>query len=621
MARKFSFLFILFLVFNLNIFNIFAFQDKTEPPDSQQKKEKKSVFHPHEEVVVTATATRKVVKDCSVSVSVVSNQDIKAISASNALNLLNFLPGIFIERTGDLGRADVNIRGIGQGGRRIAILVDGRPEKMGLFGCAITHAFPLDNVARIEVVRGPASVLYGSEAVGGVVNIITREPKEGFVTDFSASYGSYRTAQFNLRHGGRRKGFSYYLTFDRRQSDGHRPNSSYKGSAFTGKMSYAMSNNFKLTLETKYFSGKKYEAGPVDFPLIDYWNDYKRGAVDLTLAGKGNKSEFYLKAYSNFGHHRFSDGWHSRDYVSGGIFRYTSRSLLNNELTLGGDFRILGGRSYNWPQGRWDKNEAAVFVQDEYVLGQKWILSAGFRLHRDSIYGLEGCPHGGLVFKASQRTTFRAVINKGFRSPQLNELYMFPAANQDLKPEKVWNFELGFDEQLLSWLNISGAVYHLKGSNLIETTANPSPPPLFKFQNSGQFSFSGAELSLSADISRDLSAVLFYSYLDPGDKTKGRAGQKWDFSLRFQEKSVFASLQAQHVAHYFAGNFSGSPLPSYFLLNARLDFKVLTAVNFFLDLNNIFNEEYLIYVDLPGTAAGAYPMPGRNFNLGIRIHQ
>jgi len=75
------------------------------------------------------------------------------------------------------------------------------------------------------------------------------------------------------------------------------------------------------------------------------------------------------------------------------------------------------------------------------------------------------------------------------------------------------------------------------------------------------------------------------------------------------------------VAHYFAGNFSGSPLPSYFLLNARLDFKVLTAVNFFLDLNNIFNEEYLIYVDLPGTAAGAYPMPGRNFNLGIRIHQ
>jgi len=618
MAKKFLIFFIPYLAFNINIF---AFKEKTEPADSKQKKEQKSVFHPHEEVVVTATATRKAVKDCSASVSVVREQDIQAVSAGNALNLLQFLPGIFIQRTGDLGRADVEIRGLGQRGRRIAILVDGRPEKMGLFGCAITHAFPLDNVARIEVVRGPASVLYGSEAMGGVVNIITREAKEGFVTDFSASYGSYRTEQFNLRHGGRRKNFSYYLTFDRRRSDGHRLNSSYKGNAFTGKMSYALPRQFKLTLETKYFSGKKHEAGPVDFPLADYWNDYQRGAIDLTLAGEGNKDAFYLKAYRNFGHHRFSDGWHSRDYVQGGILRYTSRTIPNNELILGADFRVLGGRSYTWPQGRWDKNEAAVYVQDEYVLGQRWILSVGFRLHRDSLYGLEGCPHGGLVFKACRKTILRAAVNKGFRSPQLNELYMFPPANPDLKPEKVWNFELGFDEQLLSWLTISGAAYHLKGSNLIETAVNPSPPPKFTFQNTGRFSFHGIELGLRADVSQNLSALLFYSYLDPGDKTKGRVGQKWDLSLRFQEKSVFASLQARYVAHYFADNFSQSPLPSYFLLNARLDFKVFSAMHFFLDLNNIFNEDYLIFVDLPGTAAGPYPMPGRNFNLGIRIHQ
>jgi outer membrane cobalamin receptor len=67
---------------------------------------------------------------------------------------------------------------IGQRGRRIAVLVDGRPEKMGLFGCTITHTFPLDNVERIEVVRGPSSVLYGSGAMGGIVNILTHEPRK-----------------------------------------------------------------------------------------------------------------------------------------------------------------------------------------------------------------------------------------------------------------------------------------------------------------------------------------------------------------------------------------------------------------------------------------------------------
>jgi len=112
--------------------------------------------------------------------------------------------------------------------------VDGRPEKMGLFGCTVTHAFPLDNVERIEIVRGPSSVLYGSEALGGVVNILTHMPKEKFETDFEATYGSFNTQQYNLKHGGNFNRLSYFLTVDRRSSNGHRENSEYQGNAVTG---------------------------------------------------------------------------------------------------------------------------------------------------------------------------------------------------------------------------------------------------------------------------------------------------------------------------------------------------------------------------------------------------
>lgn len=598
--------------------NLFALDKETK---NQEKQTKEDVFRPSEVVIVTATATRKEVKDCSSSVSVVRAKDIKAVSASNALNLLYYLPGVFIQKTGDFGRADVDIRGIGQRGRRINILVDGRPEKMGLYGCAVTHAFPLDNVERIEVVRGPASVLYGSEALGGVVNIITHSPEPGFATDFSASYGSFDTRQFNLRHGAKLNKWSYYLTLDQRQSDGHRENSNYQGRALTGKLSYDFSENFKLTLQTKYFDGKKYEAGTIDFPLSDFWNDYERGAVDLTLQSGNERDQYFLKIYRNFGHHLFSDGWHSRDYVNGAVMRYITHRITNNELVCGVDFRSLGGKSYNWPKGQWDKSEVGVFIQNEYVFKKKWIFSTGFRLHRDSIYGLEACPHGGIVFKANEKTSFRAVVNKGFRSPQLNELYMFPSANPDLEPERVWNYEAGLHQHIGNRLYLSAVVYRMHGSNLIETAPNPSPPPPVRFQNKGEFTFSGAELSLKASLHPSLSAFLFYTYLDPGDHTKGRAGQKWDFSIRFNKKRFFASLNIQYLTDYYAEDFSRSPLPSFLLVNSRAEIRVFSSVDVFIEINNILNQNYQVYVDMPGIAAGVYPMPGRSLNLGLSIKQ
>ena len=615
-SKKIFFLVILLILLMLSSGNA--------PGENKQESEKKkkkpgSALHPHEEIVVTATMTRKAVKDCSVSVSLIDETDIKAIAAANAMNLLNHQPSIFVQKTGYFGRADVNIRGLGQRGQRIVILVDGRPEKMGLFGCGVTHAFPLDNVERIEVVRGPSSVLYGSDAIGGVVNIITHMPRQKSETDFSASYGSFNTQQINLRQGGRFDKFSYYFTLDRRRSDGHRENSGYEGKAFSGKAAYDLSNYFQISLQGKYFDGKKNEAGSIDFPLYDFWNDYVRGAVDFSLKGKGEKDEILLKVYRNFGHHRFSDGWHSRDYINGGLVRYTTHKLANNELTLGLDFRILGGRSYDWPKGSWDKKEAAVFLNDEYIIWKKLILSAGLRIHRDSLYGTEVCPRWGIVFQASEETSLRAAINKGFRSPQLNELYMYPAANPELKPEIAWNYEVGIEQKIARRFVLKGTFYRMKGFHFIETKPNPAPPPSFKFMNTGEFLFKGMELGFQAYLSSHLFGHFFYTYLDQGEKTRGRPGQKLDISLRIQKEAFYTSFQAQYVTDYFAADFSSRRLPSYFLLDWRLSVEVSRFFELFLDVNNIFNKDYLVYVDLPGLAEGPYPMPGRSLNLGLRI--
>jgi len=601
-------------------------QTVTSEEERRAKKEERATerqYHPREEIIVTATMVPTALKNCSMAASIVTQEDLKALDVSNALNALNSQPGIFVMRTGDFGRADIEIRGLGQRGQRIGVMVDGRPEKMGIFGCVITQTFPFDNVERLEVVRGPAAVLYGTDALGGAVNIITHTPRDGWETEAVGSYGSFDTRRFTLRHGAGFEKVSYYLTYDDSRSDGHIPDSSYSGRSLTGKAVLDVGRDWHVALNGKYYDGKKYE------PLITYtadppeeiWNDYERGGFDLTLSRKKHFHDLNLKTYMDFGHHVLSDGWHSRDYVYGGIFRYTSTRWKNNELTLGADFRYLSGRSYNFPVGEWDKSEAAVFVQNQYVFKEKLILTGGLRANRDSVYGWEIIPSAGFVFFLKDATSVRGVISKGFRSPQLNELYLFPTSNPDLLPERNWNYELGFNHQFLTRFDLDLTLFVMRTSDLIELTANPAPPPQFKMMNVGLYKARGIEARLTGLISPGLTGSASMTLLDPGEHTLGKAGQKYDFSLIFEKGRLFSAVTAQYVTDYYAGDDHTNRLNSFFLLNGKLDLNISRHFGVFLNLNNVFDTAYQIYVNLPGQAAGAYPMPGRSVSAGLRIKQ
>jgi outer membrane cobalamin receptor len=182
-----------------------------------------------DEVVVIADRVPHQVQDVSASVSVVTAAELERSLARTVTSALEALPGVFVQRTGQFGRTDIDIRGIGDRGCRVAVLVDGRPEKMSLYGCTVTHALPMSTVERIEVVRGPQSVLYGSDAIGGVINIITRRAELPLEYSVDADYGSFNTLHGNLSVGTRQKAFHALFTADKAMSDGHLPNSQYNG--------------------------------------------------------------------------------------------------------------------------------------------------------------------------------------------------------------------------------------------------------------------------------------------------------------------------------------------------------------------------------------------------------
>jgi len=605
-------------------------KQKKTTSDKPNKKEKTSAsaeeeiarspqFRPHEEIIVTATMSPLQVKNSTVSTSVVTPEKLAATNVSNALNALLYEPGIFIMRTGDFGRSDVEIRGLGQRGQRIGVMVDGRPEKMGIFGCVVTQTFPFDNVDRLEVVRGPNSVFYGSDALGGVVNIITHTPGRGLENEIVSSYGSFNTRQINLRHGAGLKKFKYYLTFDHSQSDGHLTNSAYRGDSFTGKTIYQFSEKWALTLSGKYYDGLKHEPTILfPNPPAENWFDYKRGAADLTLTRHSDLSDLSFKFYTDFGRHRFSDGWNSRDHVYGSILKYTFSGWKNNQLTVGTDYRYLDGESFNFPVGSWHRSEGGFFLYDQFIFKQKLILTGGARLNIDSVYGTVFAPSAGLVFFLTENTSLRALASKGFRSPQLNELYLFPSSNPDLKAETLWNYEVGLNQHFLQRFDFGLTLFTMRGENFIELRPNPTPPPMYRLTNIGTYRAKGLEATLSGQLTDCLKLMAAGTYLDPGANTQGKAGQKYDLILIFSRGKLFQAASAQYVTDYYAGNNKTQKLPSFFLLNYKIEWNFTRYLSAFLNLDNLLNTKYQIYVNL-SEAAGPYPMPGRAVYVGLKI--
>lgn len=571
-----------------------------------------------DEIIVTGTPVEKEVKESPLSVTVIDREEIEESKAKTLFDVLAFVPGIFVHRTGDFGRTDPEIRGIGDRGRKIAILIDGVPVKMSLYGCSVTHALPLANVERIEVIRGPNSVLYGSDAVGGVINIITRRmADDGFRTGMEFSAGTHNTFQTLFSHGGKKGRLDYFLTSDKIWSDGHRKDSEYLSSDYTVKLGYALDDNRSVTFFGKYFRGKQHDPGPLGGPpQPDIPDDYERSMEYLSLSERRDGHDFSVTLSHNYGHHRLKDGWRSRDNIYGAGLSYTTFAFENNEMTLGADFRFFEGTQLSGVPDSWERHEYGAYLWNKHRRDRLSVILGG-RYQHDSVAGGVFCPQAGIIYDFSEKGRLRGQVSKAFRFPAINDLFMFPPSNKGLKPEQVWNYEAGLDAAISDWLSGSFSVFIMEGRDLIETVANPGPPPPVVFQNAGDFLFKGMEAGLEAEWEKS-KVSLYYTYLDPGEYTRGRPGNKIDLIHRCKWSGFTLRNNIQHVSCYYAGNNKTNKIDNFLVVNSRLSYDINKNFEVFIGADNIFDEDYLVYSDLPGSAAGIYPMAGRTFTAGIK---
>ncbi len=568
-------------------------------------------------LVVSPAGVTSGIEGLPFSSSVIEREEIEKDNIFSYNRILNSQPGIHVHRTGDFGRSDIAVRGLGDRGRKVMILVDGRPTKMGLFGCSITQTLPVDNIQRLDIVRGPASVLYGSDAMGGAVNIITRsDQKKGFGGEIRTSVGSFGKKQLRIMQSGGFERFGYVFTAGGSQTDGFRENSGYESADYSLRMRTEPGENSRMDLNVRYYSGTREEPAPEGEPshLADEWQTYERGAVEMDYEMAAGRSLFGVKAYRNFGDHEFSGGYESEDYTNGLIFNAVSRVWGGNRIISGIEFRQQAGEFEDGPfGGEWKKNEYAFYLMYEQRFSDALSLFTGARYNIDEKTDNNISTQLGAVYNLSRRTTFRASRSEGFRSPQINDLYMYPASNKDLKPEKAVNYEVGLRHRIGQNIDIDLSAFRKTGEDIIQRSGDG--PGIFK--NEGEFEFRGAEAAVSAGL-WDLSSVrVSYSYLDPGEHTMGRPGNKAGASLSFSPGDLYFDLGGEYVSSYYSKNEKKGKLDDYLTINLRANYRLFDNLKIFAEIDNLLDSSYSIYADLPGDSAGVYPMPGRNLAGGI----
>jgi outer membrane cobalamin receptor len=579
-----------------------------------------------EEVVFSGSRVEVARRNVPLTVSVIGRSQIERSNESALLPVLSSrIPGLFVTERGVTGfgvgtgsAGQISMRGVGgtAPNTQVLVLIDGHPQFQGLFGHPLADAYVSSDVEKVEVIRGPASILYGSNAMGGVINIITREQQEdGFSGKARLMYGSFNTQKYMASGGWKEGPFSLFASINHDRTEGHRESSDFKIVNGYLKAGYELNDNFTISADAGLADFNAQDPGTVFNPML-FGIDILRGKTSFSIKNHFEKAEGGLLAFHNFGNHSFTNGWESQDRHSGVSLYQGLRLLPGNRLTLGVDYKSVSGIANSGVPGAADVwhsvSDMAGYAYVQQSVLEKLILSAGLRVENNSIFGTEVIPQAGFSFLATENTTVKGSYSKGFRNPTLMELYLF-APNRELEPERITSYEIGMSQKSSNGkFRADLAVFTLKGTNVIEIRPNDAPPPPVKRQNAGSFSNQGIELELLWNAYSQLSFASNYSYLHLDKPRLAAPAHQFFIEGIYTFGDVRANLSVQHISGlYITTEADNSLQESYTLASMMLSYTLNKNIELFASGKNLLDQEYSINY--------GYPMPGSTVFMGLNI--
>ncbi|MDR1809169.1 MAG: TonB-dependent receptor [Prevotella sp.] len=586
------------------------------------------------EVVVTGARTEINRQNVPMTISVISRRDIEESGESALLPVLaEQIPGLFVTERGITGfgvstgaSGGITMRGVGGTPTTgVLVLIDGHPQYMGLMGHHLPDAYATAEVEKAEVIRGPASTLYGSNAMGGAINIITRKQKrEGWNANARLMLGSFNTQKYMVGAGLKKGKYDGFVSVNRDHTNGHRNNSAFSLTNGHAQSDYAFSDKFNLRGDISLAAYKSQNPGTESAPMLDNIADILRGAASVTLDNRLGKNDGALKVFYNFGEHKINDGYlqnggtppdsrfrsNDKNY---GASLYQNFRIIDGNLTTGGiDFKTFGGRARTVSlTGNPDTKladttvyELAGYLIVQQTLFDKLTFNGGIRFDYNEITGGQWLPQFGFACRPANATVIKASVAKSFRNPTIRELFMFAPQNPDLKPEKMLGYELSVEQQFFDGrLTAELTGFVAKGSNMI-VLRPPQPPAITLplYVNSGDFRNRGIEMSLYWQAADNLHIRANYSYINTKKPIIYTPRHKAYLSANYRLNKWSVSGNYQFIGKMYSDAGSEPSAESYGLINAKISCAILKYLHLFVKGENLSGKNYQIM--------NGYPMPG-----------
>lgn len=595
------------------------------------------------EVLVTGTRSATTSRNLPVTVSVIDREALTANERTNILpTLTELVPGMMVTQRGVMGfgvsggaAGGIGVRGLSAGTGQVLVLVDGHPQYQGVFGHSIGDSYQTMMAEKVEVVRGPASVLYGSNAMGGVINIITRGMKsDGVQTHLKLGAGSYGTIQTEVSNQVRKGRFSSTVAAQYGRSDNHRPRMGFEQYGGYAKVAYDISDNWNAFADIDITHFNASYPGSTDKPLFEADQWITRGVATLGLENHYSKTNGRISVYDNFGIHKINDGYaegakpqtelfRSKDALAGVSWYQTLNIIQGNNITVGMDYQHIYGRAYYTSRETGEtvttgrrgmqsththNNEIAGYVDIRQDIAQWLTLDAGIRLDNHSTAGTEWIPQFGIVLKPVADGTLKATVSKGFRNPTTKELYLYGTANDTLHAERMWNYEIAWRQSLLQGAFTYGVnLFLMEGDNMIATVPMNGAQ---KNVNTGDFLNRGAELETSWRINSHWRLNTNHSLLHMDKPLDGCAKYKGYLGADIRYEKWTATVGATQISGLYTVAATDTK-ESFTLVNATLGYQLTPNIRLWVKGDNLLCEKYEFI--------SGYPMPRATFMGGVNV--
>jgi vitamin B12 transporter len=586
-----------------------------------------------EPVVVTATKIETPVAQLGASVSVVTGDDVQAYHYPSLDEAIRAVPGLEVSRSGSAGKlSTLSIRGANS--NQVQVLVDGVRVKSPTTGQVDLSDISPDLIERIEIIRGPQSTLYGADAIGGVVNIITRKGRGPLSGSVQQEIGNYDTLATRGSASGAWKLLDYALSASHLESNGQFKNDGRVGLAlpWDSALSFVWRYNHNDTgLPVKAV----FPPPQPIVPIIDRNQRQTSETLVISVEGKSRPVPWWetRARFSRFTNHLaytdapdpgfdFDSPVESRIDVERLEGEWVNAFFLApwTTTTVGLEYRHEEGDN----RGVFHKatHTPAVFLEEQLRFLDRLFVSGGFRYEDNSAFGGAATGRGAIayVFKP-WGTKLRGSAGSGFRAPTINDLFFPDFSNPDLKPERSVSWDAGIEQRL--WrdrVRLGATYFHTDFTDLIQFV----PIPVFPFStaiNVGKARSQGLEFTSEVDVLPNLVVSVNYTYTDTTDLVTGNplprvprhalnVGVTWEpiAKLSLFTQVYFRSEQFDTFGNVFNSGWTRVDLGgTYRILGARGPLQGLDAT---LRVQNLLSEGY--------AEVRGFPALGANVLAGLR---